>query len=78
VDFREASNMDSGDAAAQYGAAQAAASLGNREEALRHVRRALELDPAYAREAAADPRLALLAGDAEFLELLRHSGSRTG
>jgi len=77
VDFREAATMDSGDAAAQYGAAQAAASLGNRDEALRHVARALELDPSYAREAAADPRLQLLQGDEEFLRLLRESGSRS-
>lgn len=76
VDFREAATLDSGDAAAQYGAAQAAASLGNRDEALRHIARALELDLGYAREAAADPRLALLAGDEEFLKLLRQSGSR--
>ena len=34
VDFREAASMDAGDAAAQYGAAQAAASLGNKDEAL--------------------------------------------
>ena len=77
VDFREATNMDSGDAAAQYGAAQAAASLGNKDEAMRHVARALELDPGYAREAAADPRLAILAGDDEFLKLLRQSGTRS-
>lgn len=78
VDFREAAAKDSSDAAAQYGAAQASASLGNRDEALRHVTRALELDPGYAREAAADPRLALLQGDEEFLKLLRQSGSRPG
>ncbi|MEO8540120.1 MAG: tetratricopeptide repeat protein [bacterium] len=78
VDFREATTMDSSDAAAQYGAAQASASLGNRDEALKHVTRALELDPGYAREAAADPRLALLQGDEEFLALLRQSGSRSG
>lgn len=77
VDFREATQMDSGDAAAQYGAAQAAASMNNRDEALRYVARALELDPGYAREAAADPRLAMLAGDDEFMKLLRQSGTRS-
>jgi tetratricopeptide (TPR) repeat protein len=77
VDFREAANVDASDAAAQYGAAQASASLGNRDEALKHVTRALELDPGYAREAAADPRLALLQGDDDFLRLLRESGSRS-
>jgi tetratricopeptide (TPR) repeat protein len=77
VDFREATQMDNADAAAQYGAAQAAASLNNRDEAMRYVARALELDPGYAREAAADPRLAILAGDEEFLKLLRQSGTRS-
>ena len=77
VDFREAAQADESDAAAQYGAAQAAATMGNRDEALRHVARALEMDPAYAREAAADPRLALLSGDEEFLKLLRQTGTRT-
>lgn len=77
VDFREAAAKDASDAAAQYGAAQASASLGNRDEALKHVTRALELDPAYAREAAADPRLALLQGDEEFLKLLRQGGARS-
>lgn len=77
VDFQEAARMDSADAAAQYGAAQAAATLGNKDEALRYVARALELDPAYAREAAADQRLAPLQGDEEFLRLLRQSGSRS-
>ena len=76
VDFREAAQMDQSDAAAQYGAAQAAATMGNREEAFRHIGRALELDPAYAREAAADPRLAILSGDEEFLKLLRQTGPR--
>ena len=76
VDFREASSLDSNDAAAHYGAGQAAATLGNRDEALRHITRALELDPGYAREAAADPRLQTLQGDEEFMRLLRESGSR--
>jgi tetratricopeptide (TPR) repeat protein len=75
VDFREAIRVDATDAAAQYGAAQASATLGNRDEALRHVGRALEIDPAYAREAAADPKLAMLQGDEDFLKLLRQSGS---
>lgn len=75
VDFREAIRVDATDAAAQYGAAQASATLGNRDEALRHVGRALEIDPGYAREAAADPKLAMLQGDEEFLKLLRQSGS---
>lgn len=77
VDFREATEMDPVDAAAQYGAAQAAASMNNRDEAIRYVARALELDPGYAREAAGDPRLGILAGDDAFLKLLRESGSRS-
>jgi tetratricopeptide (TPR) repeat protein len=76
VDFREAASLDSNDAAAHYGAGQAAATLDNREEALRHVSRALEIDPAYAREAAADPKLQSLQGDEEFMRLLRESGTR--
>jgi len=75
ADFRAASTMDDADAAAHYGAAQALATLGNREEALRSISRALEIDPGYAREAAGDPRLAMLQGDDEFLRLLRQSGS---
>ncbi len=73
-DFLTAAGLDPRDPAAQYGAAQAAAALGNREEALRHVERALALDAGYAREAAADPRLAILQGDPEFLRLLREAG----
>lgn len=76
IDFQEAATIDAEDAAAHYGAAQAAAVLGNRDEALRRIGRALELNPAYAREAAADPNLAALQGDAAFLKLLRDSGSR--
>jgi tetratricopeptide (TPR) repeat protein len=76
VDFREASSLDSNDAAAHYGAGQAAATLGNRDEALRHIARALEIDPIYAREAAADPRLQPLQGDEAFMRLLRESGTR--
>ncbi len=74
ADFLAAAAQDSGDAAAHYGAAQASAMLGNRDEALRHVRAALALDPGYAREAAADPRLAVLQGDPEFLAALREAG----
>jgi tetratricopeptide (TPR) repeat protein len=77
VDFREAATMDPADAAAHYGAAQASASLGNRDEALRHIGLALRYDPGYAREAAGDPRLAILQGDETFLRLLRESGSRS-
>ena len=76
VDFREAASLDAGDAAAHYGAGQASATLGNREDALRHVTRALEIDPAYAREAAADPKLQDLQGDEDFMRVLRESGSR--
>ncbi|MEX0781734.1 MAG: tetratricopeptide repeat protein [Dehalococcoidia bacterium] len=76
VDFREATSLDNNDAAAHYGAGQAAATLGNRDESLRHVSRALEIDPAYAREAAADPKLQALQGDDEFMRLLRESGTR--
>ena len=78
VDFQEAIRMDSSDAAAHYGAAQASASAGNRGEALRYIERTLALDPAYAREAAGDPRLQSLQGDEDFLRLLRQSGSRSG
>ncbi len=78
VDFQEAIRMDSSDAAAHYGAAQAAAALGNRAEALRFIQRTLELDGGYAREAAADPRLEALQGDDEFLRMLRQAGSRSG
>ena len=74
LDFLAAAGLDPDDPAAHYGAAQAAAAMGNREEALRHVRRALALDRGYAREAAADPRLAILQGDPEFLRLLREAG----
>jgi tetratricopeptide (TPR) repeat protein len=74
IDFLAATRLDGEDAAARYGAAQASAILGNRDEALRHVERALAIDPAYAREAAGDPRLALLQGDPEFLRLLREAG----
>ncbi|WBL37316.1 tetratricopeptide repeat protein [Tepidiforma flava] len=73
-DFLTAAGLDPRDPAAHYGAAQAAAVLGNREEALRHIERALALDAGYAREAAADPRLAILQGDPEFLRLLREAG----
>nr|WP_297806020.1 tetratricopeptide repeat protein [Tepidiforma sp.] len=73
-DFVTAAGLDPNDPAAHYGAAQASAVLGNREEALRHIGRALALDAGYAREAAADPRLAILQGDPEFLRLLREAG----
>jgi tetratricopeptide (TPR) repeat protein len=76
VDFQEAVSLDASDAAAHYGAGQAAATLGNREESLRHLALALELDSAYAREAAADPKLQALQGDDEFMRLLRESGTR--
>jgi tetratricopeptide (TPR) repeat protein len=73
-DFLTAAELDPRDPAAHYGAAQAAGVLENRAEALRHVRDALALDPGYAREAASDPRLAILQGDPEFLRLLREAG----
>jgi tetratricopeptide (TPR) repeat protein len=76
VDFQEAAALDSNDAAAHYGAAQAAAVLGNRDEAMRRLRRTLQIDAAYAREAAADPKLTALQGDNEFMKLLRDTGSR--
>ncbi|MGD9932587.1 MAG: tetratricopeptide repeat protein [Dehalococcoidia bacterium] len=76
VDFQEAAALDDTDAAAHYGAAQAASALGNREEALRRLRRALQIDPAYAREAAADAKLVPLQGDAEFMRVLREAGGR--
>jgi tetratricopeptide (TPR) repeat protein len=76
VDFQEAASLDTNDAAAHYGAAQAAAVLENRDESLRHLGRALDLDPGYAREAASDPKLSSLQGNSDFLRLLRESGSR--
>ncbi len=75
-DFREAVAVDNEDAAAHYGASQASAVLGNTDDALRSVSRALELNPGYAREAAGDPNLASLQGDAAFLKLLRDSGAQ--
>ncbi|HET7738522.1 MAG TPA: tetratricopeptide repeat protein, partial [Tepidiformaceae bacterium] len=77
VDFEAAAAADPGDAAAYYGCAQATATLGDRDVALRHLTRAFDLDPAYVREAAADPKLASLQGDPEFLKLLRDTGSRS-
>ena len=62
------------DAAAHYGAAQAAAGLENRTAALRHLQDALELQPALVAEAAGDARLALLDGDDDFMRLLRQTG----
>lgn len=76
VDFQEAASLDGKDAAAHYGAGQAAATLANRDEALRHLSHAIELDASYAREAAADPKLQVLQGDDDFMRLLRASGSR--
>lgn len=76
VDFQEAAALDDMDAAAHYGAAQAASALGNREESLRRLRRALQIDPAYAREAAADAKLVPLQGDTEFMRILREAGGR--
>ncbi len=78
ADFREAAALDEGDAAAHYGVAQASAALGNRQDALFAVERTLRIDSGYAREAAGDPRLALLQGDEAFLRLLRDTGSRQG
>ena len=74
-DFREAVAVDGQDAAAHYGASQASAVLGNHDEAIRSVARALDLNPGYAREAAGDPSLASLQGDPAFLKLLRDSGA---
>lgn len=76
VDFQSAAALDNTDAAAHYGAAQAAAALENRSESLRYLSRAFEIDPGYAREAAADPKLQALQGDDGFMRLLRESGSR--
>lgn len=77
-DFLTAAALDPRDPAAHYGAAQAAGVLQQRDEALRHVQRALAIDPGYAREAASDPRLAILQGDPEFLRLLREAGRGGG
>ena len=76
ADFETATTFDANDAAASYGAGQAAAQLGNRQSAIRHLRRALQVDPGYSREAAADPKLAILQGDGDFIRLLRDAGSR--
>jgi tetratricopeptide (TPR) repeat protein len=78
VDFQEAATLDASDAAAQYGAGQASAVLGNRDQALQWLGRALALDPEYAREAAADAKLASLQGDPDFLKLLRDAGAKRG
>ena len=59
----------------QYGAARAAAALGERDNTLQHLRAALALQPAYAAEAAADASFAALNGDEAFLALLRRSQS---
>ena len=75
-DFESAAKIDGNDAAALYGAGQAAAQLGDRQAALRHLRRALDVDPGYAREAAADPKLSDLQGDHDFAKLLRDAGGR--
>ena len=69
--FEQAAKLAPGDPAAHYGAAQAAAVLGKRKAALDHLQGALEIQPAYAAEAAGDARLALLDGDEEFMKLLR-------
>lgn len=74
ADFVEAAGAAPGDAAAHYGAGQAAAMLNDADSAVGHIRRALELDPAYAREAAADSKLASLQGNDAFVELLRGAG----
>ena len=76
ADFETATTFDANDAAASYGAGQAAAQLGNRQSAIRHLRRALQVDPGYSREAAADPKLAILQGDGDFIRLLRDAGAR--
>jgi tetratricopeptide (TPR) repeat protein len=76
ADFRQAAGMDPSDPSAHYAAAQASAALGNRAETLRYIGRTLLIDPAYAREAAADSRLALVHGDPEFMRLLREAGSQ--
>jgi tetratricopeptide (TPR) repeat protein len=75
-DFEAVARIDWNDAAALYGAGQAAAQLADRQAAMRHLRRALEVDPGYAREAAADPKLAFLQGDHDFIRLLREAGAR--
>ena len=72
--FEEAATLAPEDASAHYGAAQAAAGLGNRTDALRHLQDALELQPAIAAEAAGDAKLALLDGNDEFMKLLRQAG----
>jgi tetratricopeptide (TPR) repeat protein len=75
-DFERALAVDAGDAAAQYGAGQACAALNERSAALRHLGEAMRLDPGYAREAAADPRLQALQGDEAFIRMLRDQGAR--
>jgi len=74
-DFIDAGTAAPNDAAAHYGAGQAASMLGDIPAALDHVGRALELDPAYAREAAADSKLASLQANEAFLSLLRAAGA---
>lgn len=76
ADFEHAARLDPDDGAAEYGAAQASAALARRDDALRHVARAMELDEHYVSEAASDPKLEPLQGDDAFLKLLRESKKR--
>ncbi len=73
-DFVRAITAEPRDAAAHYGAGQAASAMNDRAAALRHLSQAMVLDPAYVREAAADPRLQALQGDDGFMRLLRERG----
>lgn len=73
-DFLEAVRIDFRDAAAHYGAAQALATVGDTEAAFGSLRHAFRHEPAYVREAAADPRLSSLQSNPEFARLLREFG----
>ncbi len=76
-DFVRAITAEPRDAAAHYGAGQAASAMNDKAAALRHLSQAMVLDPAYVREAAADPRLQALQGDEGFMRLLRERGGRS-
>ena len=76
MDFQGATGLDPEDAAAHFGIGQCCAVLGDRDQALIHLARALAIEPAYAREAASDAMLTGLRNDPELLRLVREAGDR--
>ena len=71
--FEEAATLAPEDASAHYGAAQAAAGLGNRRTRFA-TSDALDAQAGYSPRGAGDAKLALLDGDEEFMKLLRQAG----